>query len=265
MELPSMDLMIKYGTNALIALVIIIIGFWISGIVFRMVSGLSKKHAHLDDTLFNFLGSLAKYAVLAFTVLMVLGRFGIETTSIVALIGAAGLAIGLALQGTLSNLAAGVMLIMFRPFKVGDFVDGGGVFGNVKAISLFTTEFETFDHQHIIVPNSKLWGDNLTNHSHHAVRGVDMTFGVAYSADLDLARKTIMQVLADHPHVLADPAPFVEVETLNSSSVDFIVRPFCNGEHYFDVRYSVPEQVKRALDKAGVEIPFPHTKVIMEK
>ncbi len=255
---------ISAGLNILAVVVILIIGFWLAGTLKKWVIKIGEANPKLDNTLFQFLGSLIRYAVLAFTALMVLERFGVETTSIVALIGAAGLAVGLALQGTLSNLAAGVMLLLFRPFNVGDFIDGADVFGKVTDMNLFTTEIGTFDNQHIIVPNSLLWGAKLVNHSHYPHRGVDMTFGIAYGASIDTARKAIMDVLEKHPDILSEPAPFVEIETLNDSSVDFLVRPFCKGEHYFDVRYSVPELVKRAFDEAGVEIPFPHRKVLME-
>lgn len=252
-----------WGMNILIAALILIVGFWVAGKARDFVRGLAKRYEKLDDTLFNFLGSMVQYAILTVVVIAVLNRFGVQTASIVALIGAAGLAIGLALQGALSNLAAGVMLMIFRPFKTGDFIDAAGRFGQVGDISLFTTELQTFDNQHIIVPNGQIWGDQIVNHSHHPVRGVDMTFGISYDSDIDAARKAIQGVFDKHPHILKDPAPFVEVSTLNDSSVDFITRPFCEGAHYFDVLYSVPEQVKKALDKAGVEIPFPHRKVIL--
>jgi len=200
---------------------------------------------------------------LAFIGIAVLNRFGVQTASIVALLGAAGLAIGLALQGAMSNLAAGVMLLIFRPYKVGDFIDAAGRFGNVAEIDMFTTILETFDRQQIIIPNSQIWGEQIINHSHHAVRGVDMRYGIAYDSDIDTARKTIEAVIAAHPAILKDPAPFIEIETLNDSSVDFLIRPFCKGEHYFDVLYSVPEQIKKALDAAGIEIPYPHRKVFL--
>lgn len=200
---------------------------------------------------------------MAFVGIAVLNRFGVQTASIIALLGAAGLAIGLALQGTLSNLAAGVMLLIFRPYKVNDFVDAAGKFGKVTEIDLFTTILQTFDNKQIIIPNSQIWGEQIVNHSHHEIRGVDMTFGIAYNENIDAARAVIDKVLADHPHILKDPAPFVEVSTLNDSSVDFIVRPFCHGEHYFNILFSVPEQIKKALDEANIEIPFPHRKVIV--
>lgn len=259
------DTVLAHATNVLLALAILIIGYWIAGRIGKLVRGIGGRYQKLDDTLFNFLGSLARYTVLAFVFIAVLNRFGVETTSIVALMGAAGLAVGLALQGAMSNLAAGVMLMIFRPYKVGDFIDAAGNFGNVEEITLFTTVLRTFDHQQIIVPNSKIWGDQIVNHSHHPIRGVEMTFGVSYDSDIDQTRAVIQKVFDDHPHILSDPAADIAVSTLNDSSVDFITRPFVKGEHWFDVRYSVPELVKKALDEAGIEIPFPHQKVILFK
>ncbi|WP_010324003.1 mechanosensitive ion channel family protein [Marinobacterium stanieri] len=249
--------------NILLALMILIIGIWIAGKAYKAVVRIATKHEQLDDTLFRFFGSLVRYTILAFVGIAVLNRFGVQTASIIALLGAAGLAVGLALQGTLTNLAAGVMLLIFRPYKINDFVDIAGNFGKVLEIDMFTTILQTFDNQQIIIPNAKIWSEQIVNHSHHAVRGVDMTFGIAYGESIDSAREVIQNVLANHPLVLKDPAPFIEIETLNNSSVDFLVRPYCAGEHYFQVRYSVPEQIKKALDDANIEIPFPHRKVIV--
>ncbi|GAA6135945.1 small-conductance mechanosensitive channel MscS [Oceaniserpentilla sp. 4NH20-0058] len=254
---------LDWATNILLAIVILLIGLWVASSANKLVIGISKKHPQLDDTLFRFLGSVTRYIILAFVIIAVLNRFGVQTASIVALLGAAGLAVGLALQGAMSNLAAGVMLLIFRPYKVGDFIDAAGRFGNVTEIDMFTTILQTFDNQQIIIPNSQIWGQQIINHSHHPVRGVDMRFGIAYAENIDKARAVIDGVLANHPHILKTPAPFVEVETLNDSSVDFIVRPFCNGENYFDVLYSVPELIKKALDENDIEIPFPHRKVIV--
>lgn len=254
---------IDWATNILLAIVILIIGYWVANRAAKAVVALSQQHEKLDDTLFKFFGSALRYTILAFVLIAVLNRFGVQTASIVALLGAAGLAVGLALQGTLSNLAAGVMLLIFRPYRVGDFIDAAGKFGKVTEIDMFTTILQTFDNQHIIIPNSQIWGEQIVNHSHYEHRGVDMHFGIAYDENIDAARAVIDKVLADHPHVLSEPAPFVEVETLNDSSVDFLVRPFCEGANYFDVLYSVPEQIKKGLDEAGIEIPFPHRKVIL--
>jgi len=256
---------LDFGVNVLFAIVILVVGSYVASKVNRLICRIGTRHERLDDTLFKFLGSLAKYVILAFVALAVLNRFGVQTASIIALLGAAGLAVGLALQGTLSNVAAGAMLLIFRPYKVGDFINAADRFGKVEAIDLFTTELQTFDRQQVIIPNSQIWGNQIINHSHHAIRGVDMHFGVAYKERTEAARQVIAGVLERHPHVLPDPAPFIEVETLNNSSVDFLVRPFCQGEHYFDVLYSVPEQVKNALDEAGIEIPFPHRKLIIER
>lgn len=260
-----MPVIVDGATNVLLAALILIVGLLVAGKVNKLIHKTGEKYDNLDNTLFRFLGNLGKYIILAFVIIAVLNRFGVQTASIVALLGAAGLAIGLALQGTLTNLAAGVMLLIFRPYKVGDFISASDRFGNVTEIDLFTTILQTFDNQQIIIPNSQIWGGQIVNHSHHSVRGVDMHFGVAYKENTDEVRKVIDQVLESHPHILKDPAPFVEVELLNDSSVDFLVRPFCNGEHYFDVLYSVPEQIKKALDAADIEIPFPHRKLIIEK
>jgi len=254
---------VTWITNILLAIIILLFGLWLAGRVKRFVTRFGEKYAHLDDTLFRFLGSVARYIILAFVGIAVLNRFGVQTASIIALLGAAGLAVGLALQGAMSNLAAGVMLLIFRPYKVNDFIDAAGRFGKVLEVDMFTTVLQTFDNQQIIIPNSQIWGEQIINHSHFSVRGVDMRFGVAYGENTDKVREVIDGILANHPHILKDPAPFVEVETLNDSSVDFLVRPFCNGEHYFDVLYSVPELVKKALDDASIEIPFPHRKVIV--
>ena len=259
------DTAIGLGMNVLIALAIFIIGSFIAKKVKNGIVALAKKSPHLDETLFNFLGSVARWVIMAFVFIAVLNRFGVETTSIVAMLGAAGLAVGLALQGAMSNLAAGVMLMIFRPYKVGDFVDAGGHFCNIEDITLFTTDMQTFDNQKIIIPNGKIWGEKIINHSHHPVRGVEMKFNVAYDDDIDKAKKVINKVLADHPHIVAEPAPFVEVETLSERSAELVVRPFTAGANYFDVRYSVPEQIMKALGKAGMTTPYPATRVLMTK
>lgn len=256
---------IAMGTKVLIALVILILGLWVSKRVKNGINKMALKSPHLDDTLFKFFASLARWVIMAFVLIAVLGQFGIETTSLVALIGAGGLAVGLALQGAMSNMAAGVMLLLFRPYKVGDFVDAGGHFGNVEEISLFTTDMQTFDNQKIIIPNGKIWGEKIINHSHHPVRGVEMKFNIAYDDDIDKARKVIEGVLSAHPHIVSDPAPFIEVETLTERSAELLVRPFTEGANYFDVRYSVPEQILKALGKAGMTTPYPATRVLMQK
>lgn len=242
--------------NLIYAALIIAAAIWVSNFIKKLIVDTGGRYDQLDETLFQFLGSIARYAILAFAAIAVMSRFGIETTSLIALIGAAGLAIGLAMQGTLSNLAAGVMLLGFRPFKIGDFIEAADTFGKVDGITLFTTDMITFDNQHIIVPNASIWGAKIINHSHHTVRGVDMIASVAYGTDIKKAKASIAKVLKANKNVLADPAPFVEVETLGASSVDLLVRPFCEGEHYFDVKYSLPQAIYNQFNKDGIEIPF---------
>jgi len=242
--------------NLFYVVVIVAAAVYLSKFIRKLILGLAARSERLDDTLAHFFGSLASYAVLAFAGLIVLDRFGIQTASLVALLGAAGLAIGLALQGTLSSLAAGVMLILFRPFKVGDFIETGGTFGKVDALTLFTTEVSTFDNQQIIIPNGEIWGAKIVNHSHFEHRGVDMIVSVAYGTDLDVAKKAILKVLKSVKCVVKDPAPFVEVETLAGSSVDFMVRPFVKNEDYFELRYDFPELIYKEFNKQGIEIPF---------
>jgi len=253
------------GMNVLVAIGILIIGLWISKRIQKMIVALGKKSPHLDETLFKFLASIVRYIILAFVILAILGRFGVETTSIIAVLGAASLAVGLALQGSLSNLAAGVMLMLFRPFKVGDFVDAAGKFGNVEEIDLFTTVLQTFDNQQIIIPNGKIWGEQIVNHSHHPVRGVEMKFNIAYDDDIAAAKKVILDAVLANANVKSDPAPFIEVENLTERAAEVLVRVFTDGAHYFDVRYSVPQEVLVALGKAGMTTPYPRTKIDMMK
>jgi len=260
-----MEGLIPFLTNILLALAILIIGLWIAKKVKNLIIRMGEKSPQLDDTLFKFFGSIARYVIMAFVFIAVLGRFGVETTSIVALLGAAGLAVGLALQGAMSNMAAGVMLMIFRPYRMGDFVEVAGTFGNVEEVELFTTILQTFDNQQIIIPNGKIWGEKIINHSHHPVRGVDMRFNIAYEDDIEKARKVIQGVLDAHPHVKSDPAPFIEVESLSERSMEVLVRPFTDGAHYFDVTYSLPEQIATALGKSGFKTPYPQTRIIMDK
>ena len=209
-----MDWMIEMGTNVVSAIVILIAAIWGSGYAKKAIIAAGKRYEMLDDTLFGFFGSLARWAILVFAGIFILGRFGIQTTSLVALIGAAGLAIGLALQGTLTNLAAGVMLLVFRPFKVGDFINAGGHSGTVKAIDLFTTEFATPDNVQIIVPNGQIWSGSITNYSAHATRRVYFVFGVGYGVNLKDAEDVIREMIDADERIHTDPAPFVMVTNL---------------------------------------------------
>lgn len=239
------------------AVVIILLGVMISGLIGRRIRRLGANHASLDNTLFSFLGNIARYVILAFTGLFVLNTFGVQTTSIIAVIGAAGLAIGLALQGTLSNLAAGVMIILFRPFKLGDFVSVDGVMGTVKNINLNYTELADLGNVQVVVPNSEVWGNKIENYSVYPTRRAEWNFGVGYGADLARAEQVIKDTILSDPRSKPDPAPFVQVNNLGASSVDFLVRVWCDSGEYFQYQADMKRKVKEALDRAGVDIPFP--------
>ncbi|SFK12237.1 mechanosensitive ion channel family protein [Celeribacter neptunius] len=258
----SLEFLVGIAGSILGALALLIIGMMISGWVGRRIRAIGLKYENLDDTLFNFLANIARYAVLGFTVLIVLNTFGIQTTSIVAVIGAAGLAIGLALQGTLSNIAAGVMIILFRPFKIGDFVEVAGKMGTVKDISLNFTELADLSNVQVIVPNSQVWGNIITNFSTNGTRRAEWTFGVGYGANLKLAEEVIRKTIFTDPRALPDPEPFIQVNNLGDFSVDFLVRVWVRSPDYFGFTTDMKRAVKEALDEAGVEIPFPTRTVI---
>lgn len=243
--------------NVLVAFLILFVALWLSGHVRKRVMSLPEKSKRFDPTLFNFLGSLAKYAILAFAAIFILNRFGFQTTSLVALIGAAGLAIGLALQGTLSNLAAGVMLIGFRPFKVGDYINAAGQTGTVESISLFFTELNTPDNVHIIVPNGDIWSSAITNFSYNNKRRCDLVFGVSYSSNLKTAEDAIRGCIAADARAFGEPEPLVKVSNLGESSVDFTVRFWCASSDYAALKFDMTRAVKDAFDDQGIEIPFP--------
>lgn len=256
------EYLLTLGGSIFGAIAMLIFGLVLSGWASRRIKRISTRHQRLDDTLFNFFANIVRYAVLAFTGLFILNTFGIQTTSLVALFGAAGLAIGLALQGTLSNIAAGVMIILFRPFKIGDFVEIAGKMGTVRDISLNYTELADMSNVQIIVPNSEVWGNIITNFSTNAVRRAEWTFGVSYTADLKLAEDVIRRTIMADPRSLAEPEPFLQVNNLGDFSVDFLARVWVNSAEFFQYQADVKRKVKEALDAAGVEIPFPTRTVL---
>jgi small conductance mechanosensitive channel len=253
----------SYGLNVLGALVVLIVGLIAAGWAKRAVQRMLRRTGRVDDTLTGFLGSLVKYAVVAFTVIAVLQQFGVEATSLVAIFGAAGLAIGLALQGTLSNVAAGVMLLMFRPFKVGDFIDAGGHAGTVKIVSLFTTELATPDNVQIIIPNAAIWGTAIKNFSFNATRRVDLLMGIDYGDNIDIAMATINRVIGEEPRALSDPESQVAVSELADSSVNIVVRVWVNAADYWGVYFDLTKKLKEQLEADGISIPFPQRVVHM--
>ncbi|MGB1875469.1 MAG: mechanosensitive ion channel family protein [Rhodospirillaceae bacterium] len=256
-----MAILTTYGLSVIGAIVTLIVGWivacWVAGTIRRA----SAKSEKIDTTLGSFFASMAKYAILAFTFIAVLSRFGVETTSFVAVMGALGLAIGLSLQNTLSNVASGVMLIMFRPFKVGDFVDTAGVSGTVKAITLFTTEMSTGDNVKVIVPNGAIWGGTIKNFSGNTTRRVDLLMGIGYGSNIDHAIKTMTEIVNADSRVHGDPEPFFAVGELADSSVNIIVRVWTNAPDYWGVKFDLTKAFKEAFDREGIDIPFPQTVV----
>ncbi|MEC9250230.1 MAG: mechanosensitive ion channel domain-containing protein [Pseudomonadota bacterium] len=249
---------IDAGTSIVLAAIILIIGMMIAGGIRKAVRNAANKSDRVDNTLGSFFASLAYYGIMAIVLIAVLNRFGVETTSLVAALGAATLAIGLALQGTLSNLAAGVMIIFFRPYKLGDFVEVAGQAGSVKDITLFTTELATGDNKKIIVPNGSAWGDVITNYSANDTRRVDFTFSIDYSDDIDKAMGIIQQTLGSDDRVHKDPAVFTAVTAHGGSSVDIVTRVWCASGDYWGVYFDAMKNVKEAFDKGGISIPYPH-------
>ncbi len=251
--------------SAIKALIVLVLGWIVAGAVGGMVRRRINKTPQIDQTLGNFAASMVKWAILAMVLVAVLGIFGIEATSIVAILGAASLAIGLALQGTLSDLAAGVMLVIFRPYKLGQYVDIGGTAGTVKDLNMFTTELVTPDNVQIIVPNGQAWGSIIVNYSAHDTRRVDLVFGIDYGDSADEAMNIILDVAKADSRILGDPEPWVRVTNLGDSSVDLTARLWCNAADYWDLKFEITKAVKEAFDAKGVSIPYPHSVEIQKQ
>ncbi len=256
--------LLTYGMNLIGAIILLIIGKWAAGIFSKFLKNLMIKRK-VDPTLVTFFSNCIYYVLLIIVVIAVLDLVGIRTASFVAIIGAAGLAIGFALQGSLSNFASGVMLIIFRPFKVDDFVEAGGATGIVEEISIFTTQMRTPDNKTVIIPNSNITGSNITNYSSKDTRRVDLVFGVGYGDDLDKARRVVEEVLRAEERILADPEPTIGVSELADSSVNFVVRPWVNSDDYWPVYFSLTENMKKRFDAEGISIPFPQRDVHLFK
>ena len=261
----GISLLTSYGLKVIGAILILMVGRILANWTRTRVAAWLGRSGKIDQTLQGFLASFARYMVLIVTFLAVLSQFGIETTSLIAVFGAAGLAVGLALQGTLSNVAAGVMLLVFRPFKVGDFVEAGGTAGTVKSITLFISELATADNVQILVPNSQVWGTVVKNYSHHATRRVDLVMGIDYADDIDKAQSVVEQVVKADARVLPDPAPMVVVGNLGESSVDLTIRVWCQAGDYWPLKFDLTKHLKQKFDKEKISIPFPQRTVHMVK
>jgi small conductance mechanosensitive channel len=250
------ELLTVWGLRVVAAVIIFIVGRWVAKGVSNFIKKLMTR-SKTDETLVSFVGNLSYVALLAFVIIAALNQLGIQTASFIAVLAAAGLAIGLALQGSLSNFAAGVLMIIFKPFKVGDFVEGGGVAGTVEEIQIFTTQLKTPDNKTVIVPNSKIAGDNIINYTAKGTRRVDFIFGISYDDDIDNARRIIKEIIAQDERVLKDPAPMVAVSELADSSVNFTARAWTSADDYWSFYFDTTEKVKKQFDAEGVSIPFP--------
>ena len=250
-----------YGLSVVGGIAILIVGWIIAGMANRTIRRVMGKREKVDPLLAGFVASLVKYLILAFTIVAVLNQFGVQTASLIALLGAAGLAVGLALQGTLSNVAAGIMLLILRPIRVGDFVDIGSTLGTVDEIGLFVTSMHTPDNIAMVIPNSQIWGTTIKNFTQNDTRRVDMIFGISYSDDMDKAVQIINSLIAADERFLKEPEPLVAVAELADSSVNIYARPWVNRADFFAAKLDLTKKVKERFDAEGVSIPFPQRDV----
>ncbi|MBN1561949.1 mechanosensitive ion channel [candidate division KSB1 bacterium] len=246
--------------NVIFAVVIFLVGKWVAKLIKKSIKKIMRRHK-VDETLVGFLTNLIYFILLVFVVLAALERLGIKTTSLTAILAAAGFAVGLALQGGLANFAAGVLMLIFRPFKVGDYIEGAGTAGIVEGIQIFTTQLCTPDNKTIIIPNSSITSGNIINYSAKPVRRVDLTFGCGYGDDLVKVRNVLNDIVRQDQRILNNPPPQIAISQLANSSVNFVVRPWVNSADYWNVYFDVTEKVKRRFDEEGISIPFPQQDV----
>ena len=258
------DLLLEYSPKVLYALVILIAGCYAIKFILRIINKLLNSR-HVDKTLQAFLGNLLGWGLKGLLLIAVISKLGVDTTALAAVMAAAGLGLGLALQGSLANFAGGVLIILFKPFKVDDLINAQGEIGVVKDIQLFTTQILTPSNKRVIIPNGTLANSNIINLSAEGTLRVDLTIGVGYDEDIKKTKEVLMKVLTSHPKVLKDPLPTVDVSELADSSVNFAVRPWCTVEDYWAVYFGVTENCKLALDAAGIEIPYPHVVEVHKK
>ncbi|WP_457565057.1 mechanosensitive ion channel family protein [Caminibacter sp.] len=258
------DLAISYGIKIIGAIAIYIIGKWVAKMLTKLFRKMLER-SNTDVTLVKFLGDLVYFGLLVLVIIAALGTLGVNTTSFAAIIGAAGLAVGLALQSNFSNFGAGVVILFLRPFKVGDFVEAGGATGTVDTISIFHTTIKTGDNRIIIVPNSNIIGGNIVNYSREPIRRIDLVIGVGYDDDLKLVKETLEEILRSDERILKDPAPAVALSELADSSVNFNVRPWVKSEDYWAVRSDLLEKIKVTFDQKGINIPYPQLDVHLDQ
>lgn len=253
-------LLATWGLKVVAAVLIFLVGKWLAGALTNMLKAVMTR-AKQDETLVRFVGSIAYYAMFAFVIIAAISQLGVQTTSVIAVFGAAGLAVGLAMQNSLSNFAAGVMLIMFKPFKVGDYVEVAGTAGTVEAVMIVSTQLKSPDNKRIYVPNGQIYSGNIVNYSANDIRRVDMVFGCSYEDDISRAKSVLEDLLASDNRVLEEPAATVAVSALADSSVNFNVRPWVKTEDYWGLYWDMTEKVKLGFDKEGISIPYPQRDV----
>lgn len=259
---------IEWLQTNILSLVLALAIFYIGRMIARFIATLVQKvmiRASVEAILIDFVVGIVRSVLILFVIIAALGQLGVDTTSLVALLGAAGIAVGLALKDSLQNFASGVMLIMFRPFKAGDFVEAGGATGVVEKISIFSTLMRTPDNKEVIIPNGNIYGNNITNFSARDTRRVDMVFGIGYDSDLKKAKELLQDIISKDERVLSEPAPVIAVSELADSSVNFIVRPWVNSADYWGLYWDMQEKVKLSFDEAGISIPFPQMDVHIAK
>jgi small conductance mechanosensitive channel len=257
----TLNSLVASGPKIISGLAILFVGWLLAKWTVAGAKRLFKRSSALDEMLERYITKLLSFGVLAMTIIAALSAFGVQTASIIAVLGAMGLAIGLALQGTLSNVAAGLVLLYLRPFRAGEFVDIGGTIGGVNEVGLFSTELKTDEGLYVMIPNSKVWGDKVINFTRNGTRRVDMTFSISYADDMDKALDIIEDIIADDDRVLEEPAPFIKVGELNASSVDIYVRPWATVDDFFAVKLDVTKKVKERFDAEGISIPFPQREI----
>lgn len=257
----AQPLIVTYGLDVIGAILILVVGFAVAKWLGKRVESYLRTKERFDETVIPIFAKTVKIIVIAATILAVLNNFGVETASLIAVLGTIGLAIGLALQGTLSNIASGIMLLLLRPFNVGDAVDIGSTSGVVDEIGLFVTEMHTFDNVAITMPNSKVWGTEIKNYSRNETRRVDMQFGIAYDDDMDKAMEVVKEVLDADERVLADPEPQIAVSNLGDSAVTILVRPWTETTNVWPLRFALTKRIKERFDEEGISFPFPQRDV----
>ncbi len=258
------ELVVSFGLNIFSAIAIFVIGRWIAKALTKAIKTLLHKN-DVEDTLESFAGNIVYMALMACVVLAAISRLGVETTSIIAMLGAAGLAVGLALQGSLSNFAAGVLIIFFKPYKVGDYVEAAGVGGTIIAVQIFNTVLNTPDNKRVVVPNSQITGGVITNYSANDTRRLDLTIGITYGDDIDKAKTTLTEIVAASPHVLKSPEAVVAVHTLADSSVNIVARPWVKTSDYWAAHFELTETIKKRFDAENIGFPFPQLEVHLPK